>query len=111
METNEIFDTKEYWKQKYLKLEKQYKELYSEKVQENKQKKLVKIKIYEVPSVIFKLHVCKALSEIWRLNYVNASKQWINMNDWYKIIAFINSASEEKKAKFYEDMNDWEFII
>lgn len=105
------FDTKEYWKQKYLELRKENQKLYVEKVNENKKKKLVKIKVYEVPSVIFKLKVCKALSEIWRLNYVNASKMWIKMTEWYKIIAFINSASEDKKQKFYDDMNNGEFII
>jgi len=105
------FDTKEYWKQKYLTLRKEYQELYSEKVGSNKKKKLVKIKIYEVSESIFKLKVCKWLAEIWRLNYVNASKMWIKMTEWYKIIAFINSASEDKKQKFYDDMNNGEFII
>lgn len=53
------FDTKEYWKQKYITLRKEYDILYSGKTENNKKNKLVKIKIYEVPESIFKLKVCK----------------------------------------------------
>lgn len=69
-----------------------------------------KLKIYSINDVIYKLKICKQVSDNWLLCYTNIST-FITYDEWNKIIAFINCARFDKKQKFYDSKNNWNFII
>lgn len=67
-------------------------------------------KLYYLYNNIDLLKKAKILSDEWNLNYINM-KDNCNFKEWLYLIAFINCVWIEKKLKFYEEFNNWYFII